>query len=98
MSKLEFDKNGRWKCEIVERDINACQALERSVDHYGFSKAKGLYRSNLVNMDTMEFSRSEIGVRSKSIPNGIMFNFCPFCGEKINVLLETTHPTGGSDD
>lgn len=50
-----------------------------------------------VKVKAMEFSRSEIGVRSREIPTGIMFNFCPFCGEKINVLLEATRPTGGSN-
>lgn len=90
---IEFDKEGRWKCEIVDNDIELCQALSAAIDnHNSYSKAKGLYHRSLVNMETFKFSRCELGLKSKNFPNGLMLNFCPFCGEKVNTLLVADSP------
>lgn len=63
-----------------------CAALQTVTDNIapGFSKKKGIARWSLVNMGTHEPSRSYFGVKCAEYPNGFLFNFCPFCGVKID--------------
>lgn len=66
--------------------VEPCQTLLDNVDvaNAGFSKAKGIARWVSVSMETLDPLRSMIGIRTKAHPNGILFNHCPFCGEKID--------------
>ena len=59
-------------------------AAQTDTDFAGFSKAKGIARWHYINLKTREPSRTFYGVKSKASPNGFLFNFCPFCGSKID--------------
>ena len=45
---------------------------------------KGVFIQNLINMNTHKPSRTYVGLKSANFKNGILFNFCPFCGQKID--------------
>lgn len=77
----------RIRCSV--RDglfVEPCETLARNTDNHapGFSKAKGIFRQELTNMNTMKPSRTYYGIKSKAHPNGLLFNNCPFCGERID--------------
>jgi hypothetical protein len=65
--------------------IEPCDLLARECE-YGNPKSKkrGIFRWALRNMQTGKPSRTFFGVVSTSSPNGFIFNFCPFCGTKID--------------
>jgi len=76
-----------WKCTVTDgRFVEACWPLEENVQNNtpGFSKAKGIAVWNLTNMTTHNPSRRYYGVKTPAHPNGFLFNFCPFCGERID--------------
>lgn len=75
------------KCIILDgRFVIPCDSLSTQTDtpHAGFSKAKGIARWHYTNLKTGEASRTFFGVKTKASPNGFLFNFCPFCGGKID--------------
>jgi len=66
--------------------VDPCDTLSQAVDNNtpGFSKTKGIFRTDLTNMKTGQPSRTYFGVKSKKFPNGLCFNNCPWCGEDIS--------------
>lgn len=66
--------------------VEPCDALAGAVDNNtpDFSRAKGVSVWNLSNLRTGEPSRTYFGLKSKNHPNGLLFNFCPWCGEQID--------------
>lgn len=77
----------RVKCAV--RDglfVEPCDSLQSATDNNipGFSKTKGIASWHLTNINTGKPSRSYWGVKSKNHQNGFLFNFCPFCGERID--------------
>ena len=81
----------KWECSVRDgRFVEACTSLKMATDNNipGFSKAKGIFRSELTNMKTHQPSRTYYGVKSKQYPNGLLFNFCPFCGCDIGAPFQ----------
>jgi hypothetical protein len=77
----------RTKCRVRDgRFVEPCDILAKAVDVYapGFSRAKGIFEQTYTNMETGEPSRTFYGVRTKEFPNGLLFNLCPWCGERIS--------------
>ena len=77
----------RVKCEVREgRFIEPCDTLNSMVEIIapGFSRAKGIVRWTYTNVTTLQTSRIFFGMKSKDHPNGMLFNFCPWCGEQID--------------
>ena len=75
------------KCAVREgRFIDPCAPLDENVANNtpGFSATKGIAHWQLMNLETHKPSRSYFGVKTKANPNGFLFNFCPFCGVKID--------------
>jgi hypothetical protein len=75
-------------CTVREgRFVDPCDTLDRMVENQfsAFSRAKGITRWAYTNMKTREPSRTFFGVKCRAQPNGILFNFCPFCGAQIDV-------------
>lgn len=66
--------------------VEPCESLALNTDNNmpGFSKAKGIFRQELTNRNTLKPARTYYGVKSKAYPNGYLFNNCPFCGEDIS--------------
>jgi hypothetical protein len=62
--------------------VEPCDALSSIID--SFSRAKGVFIQNLTNRQTNKPSRSYVGIKSTNHKNGILFNFCPFCGVEID--------------
>lgn len=74
------------KCVVRDGNfVDACSGLRNVTDHYGaYGRGKGIARWEYSNMQTGKPTRAFYGVRSKEHPAGMLFNFCPFCGEKID--------------
>lgn len=75
------------KCGVKEGlFVEPCKALESVIDNHapGFSRVKGVFHLILTNLNIGKPSRSYIGVKSKNHKNGVLFNFCPFCGVDIS--------------
>ena len=78
-----------------EKHVHPCSALSESSE-YGNprGKAKGIFSWQLISMTTGERSRTFFGVKSgHHVAKGIVFNFCPFCGTKIDAPFADEEPT-----
>lgn len=64
------------KCKIGE----FCFHLK---NQFGNIHGKGISLMVLTNIKTMKESARYARYRSSSKDRGIVFNFCPFCGERI---------------
>lgn len=80
------------KCSFVNGGYadNVCSALADSVEGgRQTKKSKGIYTGSIVNFKTHE--RLGIQVKLKSgdfIEDGILLNFCPFCGNPVRDMSE----------
>lgn len=58
-----------------------CNALRDAVDFHPTKRSRGIYSANITNIETMESVGTRITVHSGDfIGNGIVANYCPFCG------------------
>jgi hypothetical protein len=76
----------RWPCIIKDGRIAPCWALDEALeDPYGRgTKHQGIKIHSMVNMDTLDFSRNLVVVKSgKYSKNGAIMNYCPFCRGKL---------------
>lgn len=74
-------------CKVRDgRFVDPCESLASVVANNtpGFSAVKGIAQWNMTNIETHQPSRTYFGVKTKEMPNGFLFNFCPFCGVKID--------------
>ena len=84
------------RCTVREGAfVEPCDTLEKATDNQigGFSKVKAIFRTELTNTKTGKPARTYYGVKTKQFPQGILFNVCPFCGEKID---EPFNPGGAA--
>ena len=75
------------KCKVREgMFVEPCWALSDMVENNtpSFSKQKGVAEWKLTNIKTREPSRRYYGILSKAHPKGMLFNYCPWCGEQID--------------
>lgn len=74
------------KCTIRdEKFVEPCDSLKGATE-YGNprGKAKGIYAWAMTSRGTGP-TRTMFGVKSgEHTEKGLLFNFCPFCGEKID--------------
>ena len=71
------------KCEVKNGLVTPCETLDKATDHNGHSKSKGTHEWNYYKTQTGEQSSSYFGVKTKEFPDGLVFNFCPFCGTRL---------------
>lgn len=80
----------REKCIVREgRFVEPCGPLEKATE-YGnppTGKQRGIYAWAYKNTETHAPSRTFFGAKSTSHPTGMAFNFCPWCGERIDAPL-----------
>jgi hypothetical protein len=93
------------KCSVREgRFVDPCDTLASMVEIQaaGFSRGKGIARWAYTNTQTLEPSRTFFGVKTKERPNGMLFNVCPWCGERIDAAFASNDDAGetpsGTDD
>lgn len=72
------------KCVVVNNIVTPCDRLADIIEGSGVETSKkGVCMWVYTNSYTGETSRQFIGAKSKVWPNGLVFNFCPYCGERI---------------
>lgn len=77
------------KAKCTVRDglfVEPCDSLD-SATEYGHPRGKqrGLWAWCLSDMQTFKPTRTYFGCKSGDhVEKGLLFNFCPFCGESIS--------------
>lgn len=81
----EVKLDGNDVCSVKDgRFVLPCKGLSEIVQgQAAFSKAKGIREWQYFKRG-VGASRSFIGARSDSHPDGLLFNFCPICGTDIS--------------
>lgn len=65
-----------------------CKALKSIVTHLNSSRAKGLFYSNVIDLETTRELGVAILIKSEQAPRGLYLNFCPFCGGELRYSSE----------
>jgi hypothetical protein len=82
--------DAREKCTIRDgRFVEPCDMLDK-MSEFGNppkGKSRGIYAWAYTNTRTHQPSRTFFGAKSTTQPNGMAFNFCPWCGERIDAPL-----------
>ena len=60
-----------------------CSTLRSLSDSYDRPKAKGIFINEYVNMKFEQTRTYVVAKLGEHLKKGIVFNFCPFCGEKL---------------
>ena len=75
------------KCTVHEGCVvTPCAALDiaSEVGNPPKGKSRGIWEWRYHNTKTNKLSRAFFGIKSTNHPNGMAFNFCPWCGERID--------------
>lgn len=71
------------KCTVTDGIITPCTGFDSVISIDG-SRGKGVTLLHIRNLATLEVTRTFAVLRSGTIrKNGIIMNYCPFCGEAI---------------
>lgn len=80
------------KCTVRDgRFVEPCEGLDKETE-FGNpprGKRRGIWEWSWTNTTTGKPSRAFFGIKSTNSPNGMAFNFCPWCGERIDAPLLT---------
>ena len=72
------------KCSVENKHVIPCEGLLSLVEGKYSDTKKGLFFLDLMSADTGESTRSGYGIKSgQHKKNGVILNYCPWCGEKI---------------
>lgn len=84
MAKEEKLK-GHYPCKIEGKFLRPCSALSRIIeDAPSGGRAKGFFLDTYMNLKTGEMTMSFVRIKlGEWLKNGIVANFCPFCGVNI---------------
>lgn len=79
------------KCTVEDGlHVRPCEILAKSTE-YGNPqpRKRGVFAWVYYSRGTANPTRTFFGVVTTEHPKGIVFNFCPFCGEKIDTPVLT---------
>lgn len=80
------------------RFVRPCAPLSECVSGTAFDKQKGVIEWNFIDMKKGEASRTFFGIRSGiHAVKGIAFNWCPFCGTKIDAPFCDAAESSGAE-
>ncbi|CDL86383.1 hypothetical protein [Xenorhabdus cabanillasii] len=76
------------KCQKNENKLTACDALSRALQHgTPTKKSKGLFLPMRINVLTGKPGTDIVQLHSgEFVGTGVMLNFCPFCGQDIDIV------------
>jgi hypothetical protein len=86
------------KCIVIEgRIVQPCEDLDKAaeVGNPPPGKSRGIYEWRLHNTETHKVSRVFFGTKTTNHPKGMAFNFCPWCGERIDAPFVKPARDGG---
>lgn len=63
-----------------------CDPLMKSIADHAPSKRKGILKGTMINIKTLEEEGECISLVSGEFKNGIVLNYCPFCGGHLRDL------------
>ena len=82
------------KCVIQGDKVVPCDTLNNAVDNLYTRCRKGIFELLVTSILLDDWSVKGYGVKSgKYVKQGIMFNYCPFCGTDISSHLKTKEAT-----
>lgn len=76
------------KCKLTASKLSLCEGLQKSIQE---QRRGGITEEIILNIRTGKNIRRLLVLRSGDFrKNGIVLNYCPFCGEQI--YKEQQHP------
>ena len=80
-------KTEKTVCTVEkEKFVSPCDTLKKAIEH---NSKKGIFYWKFTNTDTGKISMLLFGTRSGYYKDeGIIFNYCPFCGVNISVVAD----------
>jgi hypothetical protein len=81
-----MSKKKNWPCTIDAGRVKQCWALDEVLQLPGGrgTRSQGVEAQTMVNMDSFEFSRNLIVLKSgEHGKKGLVMNLCPFCGGEL---------------
>jgi hypothetical protein len=83
----ELTKAEPHTCTVQDgRIVIPCSTLSDNFDVHGIERGKkrGITKWEYTNLETHEVSRIFFGAKTLHSPDGMAFNWCPFCGARID--------------
>ena len=76
-------------CKVEDGLITLCPSLGKAI--VGTGHAKGLNFVNIVNVESLETVSQFVSLKGGELPKqGIVINWCPFCGTNLSDHLKVT--------
>lgn len=80
----------KQKCVVKDGSVVPCKLLDNVTEDLFTRVTKGVFELQISTLSTGEYHTKGFGAKSgKHKKRGIMFNYCPFCGEDIGSHLRS---------
>ena len=73
-------------CNVKKRDL--CETLSDRLNQESNAHKKGFTTIVIFSSRTRKFKTIGVAYKKNSKDEGVMLNFCPFCGESLKGLLK----------
>jgi hypothetical protein len=83
---LEVNMEKENECLVCSKEKGFCRTLEKYCQTDGY--VKGMSFFNVLNMERKGIITKGVVYRKYPRDNGILFNFCPFCGKSLRPFRE----------
>ena len=77
-----MNEQRQYPCKIEDRILSPCYALHSLL--VAPSVKRGLYFQPFINLEDGEVTSTCVIAKSELHKNGVVVNFCPFCGLNIS--------------
>lgn len=75
------------KCRVEGSQVTPCAGLDSATELGSpppkTTKRTGIFVWALTNLKTSKPSRTMYGAKTTAHPNGLIFNYCPWCGADL---------------
>lgn len=78
MKKCKFKKDGYAE--------SLCETMQAVATTHKTKREKGIFRRCMTNIETNKKLGEMVSGHTPNAINGVVFNYCPFCGEPLRDL------------
>lgn len=77
-------RSNSYTCRLEGDLLSFCKSLGRLFDYGKHHTSNGIHHITIKDFETGEIVRDLVTVNAPAYkPNGVVLNFCPFCGEPL---------------